>query len=77
MTAADEWADYLAQCHAAHPGITEEVLSGSRHPTLGHPYRRRRDPVPVLNADTLPLPVGSGSLHLVAGSATTAARSDT
>lgn len=41
-----EWTDYLNRYHAAHAGITERVLSGSGHPSLGDPYRWLRDAIP-------------------------------
>lgn len=61
--AADGWTDYLSQYHAAHPGITERVLSGSRHPDLGDPYRWLRDAVPGQPDRVLDVACGSAPMH--------------
>jgi len=63
VTAADEWTDYLAHYHQAHPGITEAVLSGSRHPTLGDPYQWLRDAVPYRPARVLDIACGSAPMQ--------------
>ncbi|MGB7979689.1 MAG: methyltransferase domain-containing protein [Candidatus Nanopelagicales bacterium] len=63
VTAADEWTNYLAQYHEAHPGITEEVLSGSRHPTFGDPYRWLRDAAPYRPARVLDIACGSAPMQ--------------
>jgi SAM-dependent methyltransferase len=59
----DEWTTYLSQYHAAHPGITEQVLSGSRHPELGDPYRWLRDAVPGHPDRVLDIACGSAPMH--------------
>jgi SAM-dependent methyltransferase len=59
----DAWTDYLAGYHAAHPGITEAVLSRSLHPELGNPYQWLRDAVPDRPARVLDLACGSAPMR--------------
>ncbi|MGB7980328.1 MAG: class I SAM-dependent methyltransferase [Candidatus Nanopelagicales bacterium] len=61
--AADPWTSYLARFHAEHPGITEELLSGSRHPEFGDPYRWLRDAVPIRPARVLDIACGSAPMQ--------------
>jgi SAM-dependent methyltransferase len=59
----DAWTEYLGAYHAAHPGITERILSGSRHPELGDPYQWLREAVPHRPTRVLDLACGSAPMH--------------
>lgn len=58
MLSRVNWSDYVAQYHAAHPGITEVALHHARHPELGTAHQWLAAAVPHSG---LVLDIGAGS----------------